>query len=156
MPTLESHILISESTEGRHLVANPYFYQVDTAGNQLPYISEQDEIFVNEDEVRLLKLVNAEVDFKAQSLQLSTAPLLLENQEKGDLHGRTASRSHAGDLRYQHDSRETWKSARCSAICASARPCRSRSTVMKSTKLPFSVWVNPSSISVSRHPAVRR
>jgi peptide/nickel transport system substrate-binding protein len=84
MPTLESHILISESTEGRHLVANPYFFQVDTAGNQLPYISEQDEIFVNEDEVRLLKMVNAEVDFKAQSLQLSTAPLLLENQEKGD------------------------------------------------------------------------
>ena len=84
MPTLESHILISESTEGRHLVANPYFFQVDTAGNQLPYISEQDEIFVNEDEVRLLKLVNSEVHFKAQSLQLSTAPLLLENQEKGD------------------------------------------------------------------------
>ncbi len=84
MPTLESHILISESTDGRHLVANPYFFQVDTAGNQLPYISEQDEIFVNEDEVRLLKLVNSEVDFKAQSLQLSTAPLLLENQEKGD------------------------------------------------------------------------
>ncbi len=84
VPTLESHILISESTEGRHLVANPYFHQVDTAGNQLPYVSEQDEIFVNEDEVRLLKLVNAEVDFKAQSLQLSTAPLLLDNQEKGD------------------------------------------------------------------------
>ncbi len=83
-PTLESHILVAESTEGRHLVANPYFFQVDTAGNQLPYISEQDEIYVNEDEVRLLKLVNAEVDFKAQSLQLSTAPLLLENQEKGD------------------------------------------------------------------------
>jgi peptide/nickel transport system substrate-binding protein len=57
---------------------------VDTAGNQLPYVSEQDEIFVNEDEVRLLKLVNAEVHFKAQSLQLSTAPLLLDNQEKGD------------------------------------------------------------------------
>ncbi len=84
MPTLESHILISESTEGRHLVANPYFHQVDTAGNQLPYVNEQDEIFVNEDEVRLLKLVNAEVHFKAQSLQLSTAPLLLENQEKGN------------------------------------------------------------------------
>ena len=84
VPTLESHILIAESTEGRHLVANPYFFQVDTAGNQLPYVNEQDEIFVNEDEVRLLKLVNAEVDFKAQSLQLSTAPLLLENQEKGD------------------------------------------------------------------------
>ncbi len=84
MPTLESHILVAESTEGRHLVANPYYFMVDTAGNQLPYISEQDEIFVNDNEVRILKLVNAEVDYKAQSLQLPDAPLLLENQEKGN------------------------------------------------------------------------
>ena len=81
-PTLESHIVISETTEGRHFVANPYFYMVDTAGNQLPYINEQDEIFVSESEVRLLKLVNGEVDYKAQALNLDYAPLLLENQEK--------------------------------------------------------------------------
>jgi peptide/nickel transport system substrate-binding protein len=84
VPTLESHIIISETTEGRHLVANPYFFQVDTAGNQLPYINEQDELFVGESEVRLLKLVNAEVDYKAQSLNLDYAPLLMENQEKGN------------------------------------------------------------------------
>jgi peptide/nickel transport system substrate-binding protein len=83
-PTLESFITISDTTEGRHYVANPYFFMVDTAGNQLPYISEQDEIYINENEVRILKLVNAEVDYKAQSLQLSSAPILLENQEKGD------------------------------------------------------------------------
>jgi peptide/nickel transport system substrate-binding protein len=46
LPTLESHILVEESTEGRHLVANPYFFMVDTVGNQLPYISEQDELYV--------------------------------------------------------------------------------------------------------------
>ncbi len=40
VPTLESHILVEESAEGRKLVANPYFFMVDTAGNQLPYISE--------------------------------------------------------------------------------------------------------------------
>jgi len=84
VPTLESHFVIADTTEGRHYVANPYFHQVDTAGNQLPYISEFDEIYVNENEVRILKLVNAEVDYKAQSLQLPSAPLLLENQEKGD------------------------------------------------------------------------
>jgi peptide/nickel transport system substrate-binding protein len=84
VPTLESHIIISETTEGRHLVANPYFFQVDTAGNQLPYINEQDELFVGESEVRLLKLVNAEVDYKSQSLNLDYAPLLMENQEKGN------------------------------------------------------------------------
>ncbi|MGJ8617984.1 MAG: ABC transporter substrate-binding protein [Sulfitobacter sp.] len=82
-PTLESHIVIAETTEGRHFVANPYYYKVDTAGNQLPYINEQDEIFVGESEVRLLKLVNGEVDYKAQALQTDYVPLLLENQEKG-------------------------------------------------------------------------
>lgn len=82
-PTLESHIVISETTEGRKFVTNPYFYMVDTAGNQLPYINELDELFVGESEVRLLKLVNGEVDYKAQALQVDYVPLLLENQEKG-------------------------------------------------------------------------
>jgi peptide/nickel transport system substrate-binding protein len=84
VPTLESHITIADTTEGRRLVANPYFFQVDTQGNQLPYISEQDEVYINENEVRILKLVNSEVDYKSQSLQLPSAPLLLENQENGD------------------------------------------------------------------------
>ncbi|HUF86122.1 MAG TPA: ABC transporter substrate-binding protein [Thermohalobaculum sp.] len=82
-PTLEPHFIVSETTEGRHFVANPYFHMVDTAGNQLPYISEHDELYINEHEVRLLKLVNGEVDYKTQSLALSDAPILLENQEKG-------------------------------------------------------------------------
>lgn len=84
IPTLESHIYTTDTTEGRHLVANPYFHMVDTQGNQLPYISEQDEVYINDAQVRLLKLVNGEVDYKTQSLQLSDVPILLENQEKGD------------------------------------------------------------------------
>jgi len=84
MPSLESYITVSDTTEGRHYVANPYFFMVDTAGNQLPYINEQDEVYINDNEVRILKLVNSEVDYKAQSLQLASSPLLLENQEKGN------------------------------------------------------------------------
>lgn len=84
MPTLESHITVSDTTEGRHYVANPYFHIVDTQGNQLPYISEQDEIYANDNEIRILKLINAEADYKSQSLQLPSAPLLLEHQESGD------------------------------------------------------------------------
>ena len=83
VPTLESFIYVTDTTEGRHLVANPYFFMVDTQGNQLPYISEQDEIYANDNEVRLLKLINGEADYKSQSLQLADAPVLLENQEKG-------------------------------------------------------------------------
>ena len=83
-PTLESHIYTADTTDGRKLVANPYFHQVDTTGQQLPYISRQDELYKNDNEVRILALVNGEVDYKAQSVQLPSAPLLLENQEKGD------------------------------------------------------------------------
>ena len=84
IPTLESHITVSDTTEGRHFVANPYFHIVDTQGNQLPYISEQDEIYANDNEIRILKLINGEVDYKAQSVQLPAAPILLEHQESGD------------------------------------------------------------------------
>jgi peptide/nickel transport system substrate-binding protein len=83
-PTLESHIYINDTTEGRQLVANPYFFQVDPTGQQLPYISTQDELYINDNEVRILKLVNGEVDYKSQSLQLASAPILLENQENSD------------------------------------------------------------------------
>ncbi|MGB3279325.1 MAG: ABC transporter substrate-binding protein, partial [Pseudorhodobacter sp.] len=47
-PTLESHIVIRETTEGRHFVANPYFHMVDTTVQQLPYINEMDELFAND------------------------------------------------------------------------------------------------------------
>lgn len=83
-PTLESHVYVNDTTEGRRLVANPYFHQVDPTGQQLPYIGEQDEVYINDNEVRILKLVNGEVDYKSQSVRLESAPLLLENQEKGD------------------------------------------------------------------------
>ena len=84
VPTLESHFVVNETTEGRHFVANPYFHMVDTTGQQLPYINEMDEIYANDHEVRLLKLINGEVDYKAQSLGLPDAPILLENQGNGD------------------------------------------------------------------------
>lgn len=83
-PTLESFIVVSDTTEGRKYVANPYFHMVDTAGNQLPYISRQDELYANDNEVRILKLVNGEVDYKSQSLTLASAPLLLDKAEVGD------------------------------------------------------------------------
>ena len=84
IPTLESHIYVRDTTEGRYLVANPYFHQVDTTGQQLPYIPTQDEVYINDNEVRILKLVNGEIDYKSQSLQLASAPILLENQEKSN------------------------------------------------------------------------
>ena len=84
LPTLESYILVEETTEGRHLVANPYFYMVDTAGQQLPYINAQDELYVPDKEVRNLKITNGEVDYKVQSIFIDDFPLYKDNEENGN------------------------------------------------------------------------
>ena len=83
-PTLESHILVEESAEGRRLVANPYFHAVDTAGQQLPYINEIDELYVPDKELRNLKITNGEVDYKTQNLFLDDFPLYKENEGNGN------------------------------------------------------------------------
>lgn len=84
LPTLESHILIEETTEGRRLVANPYFFMVDTVGNQLPYINEQVETYVPDSEVRNLMITNGEVDYKTQSININDYPLYKENEANGN------------------------------------------------------------------------
>lgn len=82
-PTLESHILVEETLEGRRLVANPYFFQIDTAGNQLPYINEINEAFIGDEDIQTTKMIAGEVDYKAQAVNLPAAPVLLENREQG-------------------------------------------------------------------------
>ncbi|MFT5720103.1 MAG: peptide/nickel transport system substrate-binding protein [Motiliproteus sp.] len=83
MPTLESHLVVEESLEGRRLVANPYFFQVDTAGNQLPYINEIKEVFIGDEDIQTAKLIAGEVDYKAQAVNLPQTPVLLENRNLG-------------------------------------------------------------------------
>jgi len=84
VPTLESHIVIEDTSEGRKLVANPYFHMVDTAGNQLPYIPRIEETYVTDKEVQNLKIMNGEVVWKQQAVFLEDFPLLKENESKGN------------------------------------------------------------------------
>jgi len=82
-PTLESHILESEAnTQRRAFFANPYYFKVDSAGNQLPYISRQLERFLDK-ELQLLAIMNGEIDQKAQGVGLENYPVLKENESKG-------------------------------------------------------------------------
>lgn len=83
MPTLESHLVVEESLERRHLVANPYFFHVDTAGNQLPYINEINEVYIGNEDIQTAKLISGDVDYKAQAVNLPQAPVLLENKDRG-------------------------------------------------------------------------
>ena len=84
VPTLGSHILLKEpTTQRRVFVANPYYFKVDTAGNQLPYIDYHDERFL-EKQLWPLEIMNGNVDQKAQNMPLNIYPVLKEDEKKGD------------------------------------------------------------------------
>ena len=83
-PTLESFIVVEDTLDGRRLVANPYFFMVDSQGNQLPYINEIIEVYIGDEDVQTAKMVAGEVSYKAQSVNLPSGPVLLQNAEKGN------------------------------------------------------------------------
>ena len=82
IPTLESHVLeLEPTTEQRLFKANPYYFKVDSAGQQLPYIDRVHERFLNAD-LQLLAILNSEIDFKAQGTTLQNYPTMQESSEK--------------------------------------------------------------------------
>ncbi|MCJ7684699.1 MAG: ABC transporter substrate-binding protein [Desulfobacteraceae bacterium] len=84
VPTLESHIMKEEiNTQRRILIANPYYFKIDTAGNQLPYINIHHERFL-EKQLWPLEIMNGNVDQKAQNMPLDIFPTLKENEAKGN------------------------------------------------------------------------
>ncbi|MBT4136944.1 MAG: ABC transporter substrate-binding protein [Candidatus Latescibacteria bacterium] len=65
------------------LERNPYYWKVDPAGNQLPYIDRMTfEIF--DAETINLKAINGEIGMQGRHLQFQNYPLFMEGRKKGD------------------------------------------------------------------------
>ncbi|MEC5398404.1 ABC transporter substrate-binding protein [Uliginosibacterium sp. H1] len=63
---------------------NPYFWQVDTAGNQLPYIDRLQINIISEVESIVLASINGQLDFQHRHIYaIQNRPVLAENQQKG-------------------------------------------------------------------------
>jgi peptide/nickel transport system substrate-binding protein len=62
---------------------NPYYYKVDTAGNQLPYIDRHIQIKITDPQVRLLKILNGELDFAAWGTTIENYPTMKKNEDAG-------------------------------------------------------------------------
>ncbi len=63
---------------------NPYYYGVDPAGNQLPYIDKIEMRLYASSEVHNLRAVNGEYDFNHRGIAFSNVPTFLENADKGN------------------------------------------------------------------------
>jgi len=83
-PKLESHLLVVENPEFQLFVANPYYFKVDTTGQQLPYTDEQHQSYAPDPELIDLKVINGELEQKAQGLRLASLPIYQQNQDAGN------------------------------------------------------------------------
>lgn len=87
MPTFNPWMLV-EYQSGQRAVfeRNPYYWKVDPAGNQLPYIDRMEVEITEGNAVELvaLKAIAGELDMQVRDLNLQDVPLVMENAEAGD------------------------------------------------------------------------
>jgi len=62
---------------------NPYYFKVDTAGNQLPYIDSIRQELVQDVQMVTMKTITGEVNFSREKASLADLPLYKKNVEKG-------------------------------------------------------------------------
>lgn len=63
---------------------NPYYWAVDTEGNQLPYIDQIVMTLAENLEVAALRAIAGEYDWQARHMEINKLPVFIENQESGD------------------------------------------------------------------------
>lgn len=83
-PRLEAWLVVEETPEYQLAAANPYYHVVDTAGNQLPYVNYTRENYTQDYQVMELKIINGEIDQKAQTLGFASVPVFKEHEADGD------------------------------------------------------------------------
>ena len=89
-PTLEPWVVKdppSATAEFAVFDRNPYYFKVDTAGNQLPYLDHLKLLIGNDGETLVLHAMNGEVDYQDRRINAPTQkPLYLENADKMQFH----------------------------------------------------------------------
>ena len=84
-PTLRSHMLVKRKGEELLAERNPYYWKVDPAGNQLPYI---DRVFttagIGQLEMITAKTISGELDLNSTRTLLANYPLYKENAKSGN------------------------------------------------------------------------
>ena len=87
-PTLEAWAFTSapgEDTERAVAERNPYYFKVDTEGQQLPYFDRVVYQMVADPQVLLLKTLQGEIDYMGLYINTpANKPILFESKEKGN------------------------------------------------------------------------
>jgi peptide/nickel transport system substrate-binding protein len=84
VPKLTPWILVEASDERCVTERNPYYWKVDTAGNQLPYIDRIEYTHVPDSEVLSVKQFAGEVDYGCETVGMPKLALFRENEDQGN------------------------------------------------------------------------
>ena len=83
-PVIKPWKLASSGEQQVILERNPYYWKVDTEGNQLPYLDRRVVSLISETEVLNIKTMAGEYDAQLDFLPPSNFTLFMENREAGD------------------------------------------------------------------------
>ena len=108
VPTLRAYKVVQRTPTKMRLERNPYYFKIDPAGNQLPYIDAIDSIILLENsEMITFQAATGQLDFAAMTLSTQDIPLLKLGEAKGVNKVHIWRRLHVSDLaiqpNYNHD-----------------------------------------------------
>ena len=84
MPSMDPWIIAEDGLDSELWARNPYYWRIDTAGNQLPYLDEILVTFLSNAAAQLpVKVMAGELDL-ATGLSLADAPVLKRNEADGN------------------------------------------------------------------------
>ena len=102
VPTLRAYRVVSRTLHMMRLERNPYYFKVDPAGNQLPYIDQIDaEIVLDNAELATAKASTGQLDFAAFALRTQDIPLLKLGERAGLIDVHIWTRLHSSDVALQ-------------------------------------------------------
>ena len=98
VPTLRAYRVVRRTLQMMRLERNPYYFKVDPAGNQLPYIDRVDAEVVFEPEIITAKASTGQLDFAAFALRTQDIPLLKLGERAGFINVYIWDRLHVSDV----------------------------------------------------------
>jgi len=84
LPTLCAYVITEKSTNRRVYERNPYYWKIDPAGNQLPYIDKVVANIVQDREMINTMIVQGQLDVCIQETSIENYPLYQENEKQGN------------------------------------------------------------------------
>ncbi len=84
MPVLGPWRSVKIDSQRQYYERNPFYWKVDTEGNQLPYIDKMQVEYTSGLEVTNLKTISGEITISGLDMLLINYPVLKENEQVGD------------------------------------------------------------------------